>query len=89
MILKLPREGEFRVQSQFGGSEQLVEATQAMHTFGQQVLDALPQPATYARSDFFADEQGQLQLMEVELIEPDLFLRYNLTSYQRLAELLD
>jgi glutathione synthase/RimK-type ligase-like ATP-grasp enzyme len=88
VILKLPREGEFRVQSQFGGSEQLVEATKAMHTFGQQVLDALPQPATYARIDFLADEQGQLQLMEVELIEPDLFLRYSPTSYQQLAELL-
>jgi hypothetical protein len=41
-----------------------------------------------ARVDFLVDRAGEPKFMELELIEPDLFLRYSPQSLKRLAELL-
>lgn len=87
-ILKLPKEGEFRVQSQYGGTEQLVVPDKQMIDFTDKVLAALPSRPKYARVDFILDEQDNAKLMEVELIEPDLFLRYHPASYERFVDLL-
>lgn len=87
-ILKLPKEGEFRVQSQYGGIEQLVIPDKHMIDFTDNVLAALPSRSKYARVDFILDEQDTAKLMEVELIEPDLFLRYHPVSYERFVDLL-
>jgi hypothetical protein len=40
----------------------------------QAALAAAPVPATYARVDIVSDDQGVLRIMELELIEPSLFL---------------
>lgn len=87
-ILKLPKEGEYRVQSQHGGTEQLVVPDKHMIDFTDNVLDALPSRSKYARVDFIIDEQDTAKLMEVELIEPDLFFRYYPLSYERFVDLL-
>jgi glutathione synthase/RimK-type ligase-like ATP-grasp enzyme len=87
-ILKLPKEGEFRVQSQYGGTEQLVKADKKIMNFTDSLLSALPSRSKYARVDFIVDEHDIAKLMEIELIEPDLFLRYHPASFQRFADLL-
>ena len=40
----------------------------------QAALAAAPAPATYARVDIVPDDEGVLRIMELELIEPSLFL---------------
>jgi hypothetical protein len=40
----------------------------------RQALAAAPAEATYARVDIVPDDQGVLRIMELELIEPSLFL---------------
>jgi hypothetical protein len=40
----------------------------------QQALAAAPAHATYARVDIVPDDLGVLRIMELELIEPSLFL---------------
>ncbi len=78
--LKFPRSGDFRVQKEFGGTlrdyapsiGEIEFATEVLNTFVQ--LFTMP---TYARVDFCEDNHGQLALMELELIEPELWLDEN------------
>jgi hypothetical protein len=39
-----------------------------------QALSAAPAKATYARVDIIPDDEGVLRIMELELIEPALYL---------------
>ncbi len=73
-ILKIPEQGDFRVQEQFGGREVTVEAPVAALTHAEAALAAAPGPLTYARVDMVRGEGGGFYLMELELIEPSLFL---------------
>ena len=50
------------------------------------ILNHLPAPLLYARVDLARDAEGQPCLMELELIEPSLFLTRNPTALARLAE---
>lgn len=75
-ILKRPAAGDFRVQEQFGGMEIAVAPPPAALTLAQAVLDAAPGPLLYARIDMIRDSTGAFRLMELELIEPALFLSH-------------
>lgn len=73
-ILKRPAAGDFRVQEQFGGREVAVDAPEAARTLAEASLAAAPHPALYARVDMVRDAGDRFCLMELELIEPALFL---------------
>lgn len=80
-IIKRPAAGDFRVQDQFGGYEEAVDAPEAAQSLAQSAIDAtaeLTGTATlaYARVDMLRDYDGVFRLMELELIEPSLFLRF-------------
>lgn len=80
-IIKRPAVGDFRVQDQFGGYEEAVEAPESARSLARCALDATAKlTATgilaYARVDMLRDEEGIFRLMELELIEPSLFLRF-------------
>jgi len=72
-ILKLPQNGDFRVQDNYGGSSQL--KTPNCDTIAQatDIIRLLDKDLLYARVDGIVVNQ-QFLLMELELIEPDLFL---------------
>lgn len=73
-VRKRPAEGDFRVQVQWGGAYTAIELSEELRGTAQVVLVALPEPAGYARVDLVRDGEGRLRLMELELIEPDLYL---------------
>ncbi len=80
-ISKHPAKGDFRVQEQFGGVERGVEAPDDAKALAEATLFATRRLMacdllTYARIDMLRDEEGQMRLMELELIEPSLFLRF-------------
>jgi glutathione synthase/RimK-type ligase-like ATP-grasp enzyme len=80
-IIKRPAVGDFRVQDQFGGYEEAITAPDDAKTLAEAALSAtaaITQTATlaYARVDMLRDGEGQFRLMELELIEPSLFLRF-------------
>lgn len=75
-IVKRPAAGDFRVQEQFGGRETAWEAKDAARTLAAMALAAAPLPPAYARVDMVGDAAGRLHLMELELIEPSLFLHH-------------
>ena len=75
-IVKRPAAGDFRVQEQFGGRETKWEASPAAQALASAALAAAPSPPVYARVDMVGDGAGKLHIMELELIEPSLFLHH-------------
>jgi hypothetical protein len=75
-ILKKPASGDFRVQEQFGGHEVSVVAPTDALALAEAAIAAAPSLPLYARSDIVRDEDGRCRLMELELIEPSLFLEH-------------
>jgi glutathione synthase/RimK-type ligase-like ATP-grasp enzyme len=71
-MLKRPREGDFRVQEELGGSARPEEPSSALVEQARQALAAAPAPCLYARVDG-VERDGRLVLMELELIEPVLY----------------
>lgn len=53
--------------------------------FGDRLLATLPQVPSYARVDFLLPAPATPLLMELQLVEPDLFLRHDQRSFMRLA----
>ena len=75
-IVKRPASGDFRVQEQFGGRETACDASDAAQALAAQGLAAAPAAPVYARVDMVGDAAGTLHIMELELIEPSLFLHH-------------
>lgn len=72
-VLKVPTPGDFRVQSQFGGTAECRRPACGTIGTAQRIVDALAESPLYARIDGTEDEDGFV-LMELELIELVLFL---------------
>ena len=72
-MIKRPRTGDFRVQLEHGGSADPAPAAPHLIAAALQVAGMIPGPWLYARIDGVATPRG-FMLMEVECIEPHLFL---------------
>lgn len=75
-IVKRPKPGDFRVQPHLGGTEEPIAPPPGAVELAQAALAAAPAPAVYARVDMVEDEAGELRIMELELIEPALWLQH-------------
>jgi glutathione synthase/RimK-type ligase-like ATP-grasp enzyme len=73
-VVKRPKSGDFRVQPHLGGLTLPSQAPPGAVELAKQALAAAPAKATYARVDIVPDDDGRLLIMELELIEPALFL---------------
>ena len=86
-VLKAPAAGDFRVQESHGGSTRPATPTDALVAEAHAALAAGPPGTLYARVDGCV-EGGHLHLMELELIEPYLFLGRAPGAAARLAAAL-
>ena len=86
-VTKTPQPGSILSQPDFGGRVEAVAPPARAIEAARRLLDLLPEPAHYARVDVVILDDG-LRLMEVELIEPELFLTHDDDAAGRLAELL-
>ena len=73
-VLKRPAPGEFRVQPHLGGTTEPCDIPEGAEALAKAALAEAPAAATYARVDMLRDGNGELRLMELELVEPALFL---------------
>jgi glutathione synthase/RimK-type ligase-like ATP-grasp enzyme len=73
-IVKRPKPGDFRVQPHLGGVSLPCTPPAGTIELAKQALAAAPARATYARVDIIPDDEGTLRIMELELIEPALYL---------------
>ncbi|MEA2604938.1 MAG: hypothetical protein QOF89_5930 [Acidobacteriota bacterium] len=72
-VLKRPGEGDFRVQQELGGSAVVESPDPRLLAQARAVVEHIPGPWLYVRVDGIELEAGFV-LMELELIEPSLFL---------------
>jgi glutathione synthase/RimK-type ligase-like ATP-grasp enzyme len=83
-VLKKPRSGDFRVQNDFGGTSQVGDPPPNVLAAATRAVRAV-EATLYARVDGVV-EDGQFHLMELELIEPALFLADHPEAAGRFAE---
>ncbi len=83
-VRKRPAAGDFRVQGDHGGSATLETPPGHLVTAARRVLAFVEHPAVYARVDGI-EVDGAFQLLELELIEPELFFRLEPLAAERLA----
>jgi len=75
-VSKIAASDDYRVQYQHGGRYQpLTPGADALDA-ASRVLAAANRPLTYARIDLLRGADGVLRLMELEAIEPDLYLEH-------------
>jgi glutathione synthase/RimK-type ligase-like ATP-grasp enzyme len=84
-VRKRPASGDFRVQSIWGGTFEPASPSAAAIEIGDQVLTHLDEAPLYARVDLVSGLDQNLCLIELELIEPNLYLSTNPTAAKRLA----
>ena len=72
-VRKVAKQGDFRIQPQFGGQFSRFEPEAGQLALAERVIAALPRVSLYARVDLLRLADGSLALMELEAIEPDLY----------------
>jgi len=98
-ILKVPKSGDFRVQEEHGGMIRAVATDDALRAAGDAVMRAIDAVPLYARVDFVRPNatlstqpttlnSSDYCLMELELIEPSLYLRMDKAAPMRFARAL-
>ena len=86
-VIKLPKTGDFRVQHFHGGTIKKYEAAPEHIVAAKKYTDQFAAGCLYARVDGLIIE-GSFKLMELELIEPYLFLNTDNGAYERYYEAL-
>jgi glutathione synthase/RimK-type ligase-like ATP-grasp enzyme len=86
-VRKRARDGDFRVQQEFGGSIELAKPPDSVLAVGESAMAALPRPAVMARVDL-VEAGSSVVLMELELIDPELFFQLAPEASGRLAAAL-
>ncbi len=73
-LLKTAASGDYRIQSIYGGKEQAVKPAHADRAAASSIVAALPfSTPLYARVDMVRNADGELAVMEAEMIEPYLY----------------
>ena len=75
-LIKRPKSGDYRIQSLYGGTEETYEPSSQERASAREVLDALDFTPLYARVDLLRGRDGKLKLIELEMIEPYLYLAH-------------
>lgn len=86
-ICKRPAAGDYRVQDMYGGTVHAHVPAAAERALAEAVLAHTPAPTTYARVDL-VEHEGRPVLMELEVIEPELFLGATPEAAARFAAVL-
>ena len=75
-LLKTAAKGDYRIQSLYGGQEAPYNPTPTERKSARAILDSLDFIPLYARIDLLRGLDGQLKLIELEMIEPYLYLPF-------------
>lgn len=84
-VRKVAAQGDFRVQDDHGGSVHPYIPTTDEITFAEAAIQACKPQPLYGRVDIVKDNHGDLAIMELELIEPELFFRFYRPATTQLA----
>lgn len=87
-VRKVPAGGDYRVQAHHGGAELPHTVTEAELATARAALALAPAGVVYARVDL-VEHEGVPTVMELELIEPDLFLRLGEHALERFVDVIE
>ena len=85
-VRKRPVPGDYRVQDDFGATDEPARPSAAEIDLGQRVIDAVDGDLLYARVDCLRDSTGAWLVSEFEAVEPSLFFRHAPAAAERLAD---
>ena len=85
-ILKKAKAGDFRVQDDFGGTVHDYNPTQEEIKFAEKVFQSCTSLPIYGRVDIVWDSNKHIYLSELEIIEPELWIRNRPESANKIAE---
>jgi glutathione synthase/RimK-type ligase-like ATP-grasp enzyme len=74
--VKRPKSGDYRIQSIYGGTEEAYHPSDTEIQTAKRVVASLDVVPLYARVDLLRGQDGELKLIELELIEPYLYLTH-------------
>ena len=87
--VKVPKKGDFRVQEEFGSDLRTIEPEDELLATGDKVMGLVEPMPVYARADFVRGTDGRFLVMELELIEPSMYLRMDSQAPGRFARAFD
>ena len=88
-ILKTPEKGDFRVQEEHGAAIKPVHPPEVLRTIATDLFAAIEPLPVYGRGDWVRGPDNDYLLMELELIEPSLYLRTDSGAPARFAAAFD
>ena len=88
-ILKKAQPGDFRVQDDYGGTVHNYIPTKAEINFAEKVFETCNTKPVYGRVDIVWDNDKNFYLSELEIIEPELWIRNYPKCAERIAEAVD
>jgi len=86
-VRKVPAAGDYRVQAEHGGQVEPHDPSSSERAVGAAALARTPRPTAYGRVDL-VDVGGTPTVMELEVIEPQLFLDRHPDAARRFADQL-
>lgn len=78
--------GQFMVHHDYGGSERATRPTPGELRVAHLAFAAVTERTLYARVDLVAGADGAPLVMELELVEPELFFSYSQAAVEQLAD---
>ena len=85
-VRKVPRSGDFRVQPEYQGVITATDPAPDEQAAAQAILAVVEEPLLYARVDLVRGLDDRPVLMELELVEPDLYLGHAPDRGERFVE---
>lgn len=85
-VRKVPKAGDFRVQDDHGGTVSAHAPTAEQIELAERAMAAVSPVPVYGRVDVVRDAAGRLAIMELELIEPELWVRMHPPAADAFAE---
>ncbi|MCA9688307.1 MAG: hypothetical protein KC636_01770 [Myxococcales bacterium] len=87
-VRKLARPGDFRVQDDFGGTVHAHAPRREEVALAEAAMAACSARPVYGRVDMVRGDDGRLLVMELELVEPELWYRMHPPAAEAFAEAL-
>jgi len=84
-LRKRAKPGDFRVQDDHGGTVHHLEPSVEQVEFAERALAACDEVPAYGRVDLVRLDDGSLAVMELELVEPELWLRLHPSAAEAMA----
>ena len=88
-VLKTPKRRDFRVQEEHGGKIRAIKPSANCLATGKKILNLISPTPLYARIDLVRTEDNDFAIVEVELIEPSMYLRKSRRAPYVFAKAID